>query len=68
MNEWTVLPNKFMLDANSMSKLIDKCVTKIIYVNDQAFKVGVVGNLVSTNKYGADHAKKIFGVQRGIFC
>ena len=48
MNEWAILPNKLILDANSMSKLIGKYVTKIIYVYDQAFKVGVVGNLVST--------------------
>ena len=45
MNEYTILPNKFILDANSMSKLNDKYVTKIISVYDQAFKV--VGNLVS---------------------
>ena len=43
MNEWTILPNKLILDANSMSKRIGKCVTKIVYVYDQAFKVGVVG-------------------------
>ena len=48
MNEWTILPNKFILDTNSMSKHIGKYVTKIVYVCDQAFKVGVVGNLVST--------------------
>ena len=45
MNEWTILPNKLILDANSMSKLIGKYATKIIYVYDQAFKGGVVGNL-----------------------
>ena len=38
MNKWTILPNK----------LIGKYVTKIVYVYNQAFKVGVVGNLVST--------------------
>ena len=48
MNEWTILPNKLILDANSMSKLIGKYVTKIIYVYDQVFKVGVVGNQLST--------------------
>ena len=48
MNECTILPNNVNLDANSMSKLIDKYVPKIIYVYDQPFKVGVVGNLVST--------------------
>ena len=41
MNEWTILPNKLILDANSMSKLIGKYVTKIIY--DQTFKVGSCG-------------------------
>ena len=46
MNEWTILPNKLILDANSMSTLIGKYVTKIVY--DQAFKIGVVGDLVST--------------------
>ena len=60
MNEWTTLPNKLILDANSMSKPIGKYVIKIVY--DQVFKVGVVGNLVRTrrilNKYGAAHAKK----------
>ena len=50
MNEWTILPNKLILDANSMSKLIGKYVTKIVY--DQVFKVGVVGNLVSTLDVG----------------
>ena len=45
MNEWTILPNKLILDANSMSKLIGKYVTKIVYIYDQ---VVVVGNLVST--------------------
>ena len=30
MNEWTILPNKLILDANSMSKLIAKYVTKIV--------------------------------------
>ena len=49
MNESTILPNKFILDANSMSKFIGKYVTKIIY--NQAFKV-VVGNLVSTLDVG----------------
>ena len=48
----TILPNKFMLDPSSMSKLIGKYVTKIVYVYDQAFKVGVVGNLVSTLNVG----------------
>ena len=48
MNEWTTLPNKLILDTNSMSKLIGKYVTKIVYVYDQAFKVGVVGSQVST--------------------
>ena len=45
MNGWAILPNKLILDANNMSKLIGKYVTKIVYVYDQAFKVGVVGNL-----------------------
>ena len=71
MNEWTILLNKLILDVNSMSKLTGQHVTKIVYVYDQAFKVGVVGNLVSTldilNKCGAAHAKKIFAVQQGIF-
>ena len=48
MNEWTILLNKLILDANSMSKFIGKYLTKILYVYDQTFKVGVVGNLVST--------------------
>ena len=48
MNEWTILPIKLILDAISVSKLIGKYVTKIVYIYDQAFKVGVVGNLVST--------------------
>ena len=49
-------------------QIIGKYVTKIVYIYDQAFKVGVVGNVVSVlNKYGTAHAKKIFGVQRGIF-
>ena len=54
MNEWTILPNKLILDANSMSKFIGKYITKtkIVYVYDQAFKVGVVGNLVSTLDVG----------------
>ena len=52
MNEWTVLPNKLILSANSMSKLTVKYVTKSVYVCDQAFKVGVVGNLVSTLDVG----------------
>ena len=52
MNEWTILPNKFTLDTNSVSKLIGKYVTKIVYVHDQAFKVGVVGNLVNTLDVG----------------
>ena len=55
MNEWTILPNKLILDAipaNSMSKLIGKNVTKIVYIYNQAFKVGVVGNLVSTLDVG----------------
>ena len=42
MNEWTILPNKLILDTNSMSKLIGKYVTKIVYVYDQAFKVGTL--------------------------
>ena len=42
MNERTIMPSKLILDANSMSKLIDKYVTKIVYVYDQVFKVGVV--------------------------
>ena len=46
MDAWTILPNKLILEANSMFKLIGKYVTKIVY--DQAFKVGVVGKLVST--------------------
>ena len=46
MNEWTILPNKSILDANSLFKLIGKYMTKIVYVYNQAFKVG--GNLVST--------------------
>ena len=69
MNEWSTLPNKLILDANSISKFIGKYVTKIVY--DQVFNVGVVGNLLSTrrilSKYGDAQAKKIFGVQRGIF-
>ena len=48
MTDWTILPNKLILDANSMSKHTGKYVTKIIYTYDQVFKVGVVGNLVST--------------------
>ena len=52
MSEWTILPKKFMLDANNMFKLIGKYVTKIVYVNDQAFQVGVVGNLVSALDVG----------------
>ena len=52
MNAWTILPNKLILDANSMSKLIGKYVTKIVYVNGQAFKVGVVEDLVSTLDVG----------------
>ena len=52
MNEWIILPNKSILDANSMSKLIGKYLIKIVYVYDQAFKVGVVGNLVSTLHVG----------------
>ena len=52
MNEWTISPNKFILDANSMSKLIGKYVSKIVYVYDQSFKVGVVGNLVSALDVG----------------
>ena len=52
MNEWTILSNKLMLDANSMSRLIGKYVTNIVYVYNQAFKVGVVGNLVSTLDVG----------------
>ena len=52
MNEWPILPDKLTLDANSMSKLIGKYVTKIVYVYDQTLKVGVVGNLVSTLDVG----------------
>ena len=52
MNEWTILPNKLILDANSISKLIGKYVTKIVYVYDQTFKVGIMGNLVSTLDVG----------------
>ena len=52
MNEWTILSNKLILDANSISKLIGKYVTKIVYIYDQAFKIGVVGNLVSTLDVG----------------
>ena len=52
MNEWIILPNKLILDANSMSKLIGKYVTKIVNVCNQVFKVGVVGNLVSTLDVG----------------
>ena len=65
--------NKLILDANSMSKLIGKYVTIIVYVYNQAFKVGVVVNLVSTLDAGFSTnmalpmQKKIFGVQRGIF-
>ena len=43
---------KLILDANSMSKLFGKYVTKLVYVCDQAFKVEVVGNLVSTLDVG----------------
>ena len=50
MNELTILPNKLILDANRMSKLFGKYVTKIVY--DQACKVEVVGNLVSTLDVG----------------
>ena len=50
MNEWTILRNKLILDANSMSTLIGKYVTKIVYIYNQAFKV--VGNLVSTLDLG----------------
>ena len=52
MNEWTILPNKLILDANSMSKPDGKYVFKIVYAYDQAFKVGVVGSLVSTLEVG----------------
>ena len=52
MNEWTILPNKFIVDANSMSNLIGKFVTNIVYIYDQASKVGVVGKLVSTLEVG----------------
>ena len=53
MNEWTTSPNKLILDANNMSKLFGKYVTKIVYIYNQAFKVvGVVGNLVSTLDVG----------------
>ena len=47
---YSILPNKLILDANSMSKLIGKYVTKIVYIYDQSFKV--VGNLVSTLDVG----------------
>ena len=73
MNEWTILPTKLILVTNNMSKLISKCATKIVYIYDQVFKVGVVGNLVSTLDVGfwanmvLHMQKKIFGVQRGIF-
>ena len=73
MKEWTILPTKLILVTNNMSKLISKCATKIVYIYDQVFKVGVVGNLVSTLDvgFGANMVlhmqKKIFGVQRGIF-
>ena len=73
MNEWTILPNKLILVTNNMSKLIGKCATKIVYVYDQVFKVGVVGNLVSTLNVGfwtsmaLPMQNKIFDVQRGIF-
>ena len=52
MNEWSILSNKLILDTNSISKLIGKYVTKIVYIYDQAFKVGVVGNLVNTLDIG----------------
>ena len=52
MNEWTILLNKLILDANSMSTLIGKYVIKIVYIYHQAFKVGVVGSLVSTIDVG----------------
>ena len=48
MNDWISLPNKLILDANNMFKLIGKYVIKIAYVYDQAFKVGGVGNVIST--------------------
>ena len=54
MNELTILSNKLILDTNRMSKLIAKCVTKIFYVYDQAFKVGVVGNIVSSLDVGCE--------------
>ena len=46
----TILPNKLNLDANSMTRFIGTCASKIVY--HQAFKVGVVGNLVSTLDVG----------------
>ena len=52
MNEWTILPNKLILAENSMSKLIGKYVTKPVHVYDQAFKVRVVRNVVSTLDVG----------------
>ena len=52
MNEWTILPNKLILDANSMSTLIGKYVTKIVYVYNQVFKVGVFVNRLSTPDVG----------------
>ena len=50
MNEWTILANKLILGAKSMSEFIGKYAPKIVYV--QAFKVGVVGNLISTLDVG----------------
>ena len=47
--QW-ILPNNLILDGNSLSKPIGNYVTKIVY--DQAFKVGVVRNLVSTLDVG----------------
>ena len=52
MNDWISLPNKLNLDANNMFKHVQThwqvYVTKIVYVYDQAFKVGGVGNVIST--------------------
>ena len=73
MNEWTILRNKLILDTNNMSKLIGTCASKIVYVYDQAFKVGVVENLVSTLDVGfwtnmsRPMQRKNFGVQPRIF-
>ena len=54
MNEFTILPNKLILEANRLFKLIAKFVTEIVYVFDQAFKVGFVGNIISTLDVGSE--------------